>query len=898
MRKLKRLAAWVLCLCLLCGMPMSVSAAESTDKTDGLRLIGVQPIVQNLGNRDWNDRMLLLYFNQAVTWGEVATVRLVLVDSEGNVVKDSANKPIYWKTGGAATTNFGVNGYMVRLFSTEVTYQGQSVLSWSSIMDMLANDPALKGKGYRLQVRVYEKNTYKSGNGTVDSVVAAANSSLWLKADVSDSRIDQLGFAAGTREYACLDLGVVDTGAAAIVPSGVIRLERAQMNNETEVTLTFSEAVAVDAARTEAVMQVVGADGTVVQESAVTLTGNGSREVSGRLTEATWAQMQACQQEAADRTIRLQITESEPNAASAEFANSYTVDCLRGAENGKPVQSTIYATDSSKKDRADYIRIAVEEPQNVLRLVGAQPITQTFSSTDWSDRMLLLYFNQAVTWGEVATVRVVLVDSEGNVVTDSANKAIYWKTGGNATTNFGVNGYMVRLFGTEVTYEGQTVLSWSAIADMLANDPALKGKEYRLQVRVYEKADGNAGVSYVGGNATVDSVRAVSDSSVWLKADVSDNRIDQIGMAAGTREYACIDLGTVEAGATAIVPSGVVTLDSVAMVDETALQLNFSDAVTVDPARTDAKIEVVGTAGTIFMTAAVTLTEGNAKTVNATLTDTSWAQIFARYSENTTRTIRLKLTEKEIVEANAEKANNYTVDTVRGVENGMPLRSNSYTSGANNAERMDYVTAVVEGPKAMILERDETVDTLVVPAGMTLDLNGHILTVSSLNSYGDIVDGTEGEGGIRMEGEESYFNLMPQNTAVALYDAQADCYRFFTPEFEAKAAEQTDADTVKFAIRLGLPSAKAYALLDDEDNRKDLFIKMELVNADGTVQTTIEYEFSKEIIEEYVARSSDMVKKYGISLTVQGLEKVAAAGLELRATACVNAGGVQRSLAY
>ena len=610
MKKIKRLAAWVLCFCILCGMPMSISAAEPNEKTDELRLVGAQPIVRNLGNKDWNDRMLLLYFNQAVVWGEVATVRLVLTDSEGKVVKDSANKPIYWKTGGAATTNFGVNGYMVRLFSTEVTYKGESVLTWGSIIDMLANDTTLKGKGYRLQVRIYEKNTYSSGNGTVDSVKASADASLWLKSDVTDTRIDQLGFAAGTREYACVDIGAVDAGAATINPMGVIRLERAQMNNETDMTLTFSESVAVDVARTEAVMQVVDADGAVVKASVVTVTGNGSCYVSGKLTEATWAQMMACRQEEAGRTIRIRLTERSQDPARAEFANSYTVDSIRGQESGMPLQSYAYATDTTKKDRADYVDVTVEEPQNAFRLVGGAILSESMMPVDmakhsaYRDKTILLSFTSALadTVGEdmvgKASARLVVVDDTDSVVVCEGNELL-WKAAVDGTTAWGLNGARIRLT-SSVTVAGTEIDTLSELIALLADHADLAGKNYRLQVRIYENNDTSA------MNGLLDCVRAADGSNMVLGANT---KADGNGHLRADAAYDCatLDIGYVPSGADCMTQTSVVMLTRAQMTSDRDMVLTFSESVILSSENLQATLRLLDGEGQTVDAMAVAL---------------------------------------------------------------------------------------------------------------------------------------------------------------------------------------------------------------------------------------------------------------------------------------------------
>jgi|GEM_PF-996480 len=705
MRKKKRLVAWVLCLCLLCGMPISVSAAEPTQKSEELCLIGAQPIVQTLGNKDWNDRMLLLYFNQAITWGEVATVRLVLVDGEGNIVKDSANKAIYWKTGGAATTNFGVNGYMVRLFSTEVTYQGQNVLSWNSIANMLANDTALKGKGYRLQVRIYEKNTFKSGNGTVDSVKASADASVWLKADATDSQIDQLGFAAGTREYARMDIGTVDAGAAVIRPMGVVRLERAQMNNETDMTLTFSEAVTVDVARTEAVMQVVDASGAVVKASAVTLTGNGSRYVSGKLTEATWAQMKACQQEEAGRAMRIRLTESKQNAADAEFANSYTVDSIRGVESGMPLRSYPYATDTAKKDRADYTEAVVEEPQNAFRLVGGAILTEAMMPVDmakqsaYRDKTVMLSFTSAIadTVGEdmvgKASVRLVVVDDTDAVVVCEGHELL-WRAAVDGTTAWGLSGARIRLT-SSVTVAGSEIDTLSELVSLLADHADLAGKNYRIQVRIYE----NNGTSAVNG--LIDCVRAADGSNMVLAGNTKADGNGHLGTNAA---YDCttLDLGYVLSGADAMTATGVVALTGVQMTSDRDLVLTFSESVVVSTENLQATLQLVDGTGREVDSLAVALRSHEEGALHAYgRLHGSYAELLAKATDDKYRTV---LT---ITESGTSQKYDMVINPIIGTASARPLLADTGKEG--NFDSLSVSVMPVDTAGYVTLDKAETI---------------------------------------------------------------------------------------------------------------------------------------------------------------------------------------------
>lgn len=179
-----------------------------------------------------------------------------------------------------------------------------------------------------------------------------------------------------------------------------------------------------------------------------------------------------------------------------------------------------------------------------------------------------------------------------------------------------------------------------------------------------------------------------------------------------------------------------------------------------------------------------------------------------------------------------------------------------------------------EGAIIVLGENITVDDVLTVPPTVTLDLNGKTLTVTKFNAYGDVVDTTLGQGGIAVAGDEPFFNLKQDNSMIALFD-EGFGYRFFSYKFDYKAVETDDEDSVKFKIRLDLPTANAYALLDNEANYDTFFIKLNLSNSKGPCPP-IDHVFTKDTMKTYVKCSSaDVTKKYGITLTVYGMSSLA-----------------------
>ena len=199
--------------------------------------------------------------------------------------------------------------------------------------------------------------------------------------------------------------------------------------------------------------------------------------------------------------------------------------------------------------------------------------------------------------------------------------------------------------------------------------------------------------------------------------------------------------------------------------------------------------------------------------------------------------------------------------------------------------------AATSGQTVTLLD-NVTADEIMVNNGVTLDLAGHALTASTVIAnvgVGQIVDSSIGEGIIKItKNSEDVANLLltKDHGTLPLYEAQDGGYRFFTPTFESQERESGDTNKRIFGIRVGLPSEKAYDLLDDTDNYKVLSIKLVLTKDGDTQPTTIDHAFKQTTVEEYVSESlKDLNKKKGIMLTVTGLDVAAEAGITVTATA-------------
>lgn len=151
--------------------------------------------------------------------------------------------------------------------------------------------------------------------------------------------------------------------------------------------------------------------------------------------------------------------------------------------------------------------------------------------------------------------------------------------------------------------------------------------------------------------------------------------------------------------------------------------------------------------------------------------------------------------------------------------------------------------------------------SLTLAVGQTLDLNGKVLTVDSLASFGQIVDSVGGGGLIANNLEISGNDWLP-------IQDESGCYRFYEYEQESLGTKVT-AHGVTFGFASDFADATAYgALLSTED------VQITVTLDWGADSQT--FAFSKELVAKYAA----LLEKYpnaqvAMQLAVTGLDTLA-----------------------
>lgn len=176
----------------------------------------------------------------------------------------------------------------------------------------------------------------------------------------------------------------------------------------------------------------------------------------------------------------------------------------------------------------------------------------------------------------------------------------------------------------------------------------------------------------------------------------------------------------------------------------------------------------------------------------------------------------------------------------------------------NNAKSGDVVT----------VPYDTTLSNVVLNAGVVLDLNGKRLTVDTLASFGDVIDGSNGNGYLVVT--KNNVLLSTSESKLPLYDDAVSGFRFYdNPVINGGSKNRTET-SIKYGMILNLPNAYAYDLLAAN---ADVEIAMELNFTVNATNKTLRYVFQRSTVQKYVDTvKADPDTIYAITLTVMGLD--------------------------
>ncbi len=162
-----------------------------------------------------------------------------------------------------------------------------------------------------------------------------------------------------------------------------------------------------------------------------------------------------------------------------------------------------------------------------------------------------------------------------------------------------------------------------------------------------------------------------------------------------------------------------------------------------------------------------------------------------------------------------------------------------------------------------------------VPAGVTLDLHGKNLTVKNIFSFGDIIDSTDGNGGLVISNNKTvaFVGLQEDNASLPLYDAANGCYRFYECTVTGFENVKTDNPVTycQFGINVLFNNQTAYKLLAEDANAE---LSLDITVGEQEIpysfkQTTM--EGLRDLVTEDAASWNNRTKA-AIALTISGLD--------------------------
>ncbi len=252
-----------------------------------------------------------------------------------------------------------------------------------------------------------------------------------------------------------------------------------------------------------------------------------------------------------------------------------------------------------------------------------------------------------------------------------------------------------------------------------------------------------------------------------------------------------------------------------------------------------------------------------------------------------------------------EGKSNWYISGLYGSNSGLPLiaTNNKKTGGDDVDLAVIKTTAAIDvdglyyadmasaatyakaNSKITLLDNVTVTKEVEVGSGVTLDLNGKTLDVtgsglSALNATVVDGDGKAGTGLLKAAAENEVF-LNKGNTQLPLYDAANGGYRFYEYQFMGKTRTDAPTNAWRYAVRLALPTAEAYALLAQEANQDMVGVDLQLLNADGSENNKVPCKFASKTMSEYAEASQDLTAKKAIVFTVYGKEAVEENGLTL-----------------
>ncbi len=200
--------------------------------------------------------------------------------------------------------------------------------------------------------------------------------------------------------------------------------------------------------------------------------------------------------------------------------------------------------------------------------------------------------------------------------------------------------------------------------------------------------------------------------------------------------------------------------------------------------------------------------------------------------------------------------------------------------GETSYESIDAaLNAAVDGDTVTLLA-DVSTSMLMVEAGVTLDLNGHYLSVErAIISFGQIKDSSTDDadatvfGGIKISNDlANRTNLQTSNEYLPIYDTAEGCYRFFDINWVTLGGLSAGTNRMMFGFRFTFVNAEGYKYLAESENT-ELAMKVEL--SWTGLMAPMQYVIKPETVVSYAQSVYNGVSGMAIILTLSGTNSLA-----------------------
>ena len=199
-----------------------------------------------------------------------------------------------------------------------------------------------------------------------------------------------------------------------------------------------------------------------------------------------------------------------------------------------------------------------------------------------------------------------------------------------------------------------------------------------------------------------------------------------------------------------------------------------------------------------------------------------------------------------------ELAKSYMVVYENGVYRLSHAIAQNIDTGDLYLDLSDGLAEAVSG-ETVILLADTAEDLVLVPAGVTFDLNGNVVAAKNALSFGIVKDSATDVGGIQISNDttQAFTKLQPENGGyLPVYDSTNGMYKFFKFELVNAGCKPVNENKVRFGVKILFENSEAYNLLADEENNSCISLYLR-ITWDGLDGQYINYKFTASGIAKY-----------------------------------------------